>query len=97
MCFYFCLCFFGISSSTVGLKICEIIAGIKKCKSIMKKKEKKPDKIVTLAKSKLKRKEVLFSKVLFFSNISHEEFVLINDVLKGFYYMKEEIKNSNNK
>ena len=63
----------------------------------MKKKEKKPDKIVTLAKSKLKRKEVLFSKVLFFSNISHEEFVLINDVLKGFYYMKEEIKNSNNK
>ena len=29
-------------------------------------------------------------------NISHDEFVLINNALKEFY-MKEEIKNSNNK
>ena len=30
------------------------------------------------------------------SNISHNEFVLIDNMLKAFYDMKEEIKNSNN-
>ena len=41
----------GVTSSAIGLKICAIIAGIKKFKSIMKKK--KHDKIVLLAKTKL--------------------------------------------
>ena len=87
----------GIASSTIGLKICVITAGIKKYKSIIKKKKKKHDKIVLLAKSKLNSIEVLISKALIDSNISHDEFVLINNVLKEFYDMKEEIKNSNNK
>ena len=43
----------GITSFAIGLKICVITAGIKKRKSIMKKKRKKHDKIVSLAKSKL--------------------------------------------
>ena len=43
----------GITSSTIGLKIFAITAGIKKYKSIIKKKKKKHDKIVLLAKSKL--------------------------------------------
>ena len=43
----------GITSSAVGLKICAVAAGIKKYKSIIKKKEKKYDEIVLLAKSKL--------------------------------------------
>ena len=34
--------------------------------------------------------EVLISKVLIDSNISHDEFVLINNELKEFYDMKEE-------
>ena len=84
-----------------GLKICaeEIKknGGIKKYKSIIKKKKKKHDKIVLLAKSKVSSIEVLISKALTDSNISHEEFVLINNVLKEFYDMKEEIKNSDNK
>ena len=50
-----------------------------------------------LAKSKLNSIEVLISKALIDSNISHDEFVLINNVLKEFYDMKEEIQNSNNK
>ena len=87
----------GIASSTIGLKICVITAGIKKYKSIIKKKKKKHDKIVLLAKSKLNSIEVLISKALIDSNISHDEFVLINNVLKGFYDMKEEIKNYNDK
>ena len=87
----------GIASFTIGLKICVITAGIKKYKSIIKKKKKKHDKIVLLAKSKLNSIEVLISKALIDSNISHDEFVLINNVLKGFYDMKEEIKNYNDK
>ena len=49
-----------------------------------------------LAKSQLNRMEVLISKALIDSNISHNKFVLINNVLKEFYDMKEEIKDSNN-
>ena len=49
-----------------------------------------------LAKSKLCSIEVLITKALIDSNVSHDEFVLINNVLKEFDYMKEEIKNSNN-
>ena len=51
----------GITSSAVGLKNCAIAAGIKKYKSIIKKKKKKHDKIILLAKSKLKSIEVLIS------------------------------------
>ena len=46
-----------------------------------------------LAKSKLKRIEVLISKTLIDSVISHDEFVLINNVLKEYNKMKEEIEN----
>ena len=49
------------------------------------------------AKSQLNRIEVLISKALVNSSISHDEFVLINNVLKEFYYMKEKIKNYNKK
>ena len=83
----------GIASSTIGLKICVITAGIKKYKSIIKKKKKKHDKIVLLAKSKLNSIEVLISKALIDSVISHDEFVLINNVPKEYSEMKEEIKN----
>ena len=43
----------SIASSTVGLKVCVITAGVGKYKSIIKKKKKKHNKIVLLAKSKL--------------------------------------------
>ena len=85
----------GIASSTIGLKICVLTAGIKKYKSIIKEKKKMHDKIVLLAKSKLNSIEVLISKALIDSNISHDEFILINNELKEFYDTKEEIKNSN--
>ena len=53
----------------------------------------KHDKIVTLAKSTLNSIETLLSKALVDSNISHDEFVLINNMLKEYDNMKEEIKN----
>ena len=74
----------GITSSAVGLKICAITGEIKKYKSIIKKKKKKRDIIVLLAKSKLNNIEVLTSKALINSNISHHEFALINNVLKEY-------------
>ena len=61
------------------------------------KKKKKHYKIVLLAKSKLNRIEILISKALIDSNISQDEFISIYNVLKEFYDMKQEIKNSNNK
>ena len=45
-----------------------------------------------LTKSKLNNMDVLISKALIDSNISFDEFVLINNVLKE-YDMKEEINN----
>ena len=79
-----------ITSSATGLKFCVITAGIKKFKSINKKNKKEHDKRISLAKSKLNN-IVLISRALFDSNISHDELVLANNVLKEF--MKEEIKN----
>ena len=78
----------GITSSAIGLKICAIVAEIKKYKSIPKKKKKKHDKIVLLAKSELNVIEILISKALIDSVISHDEFVLINNVPKEYNEMK---------
>ena len=50
-----------------------------------------------LLKSKLKITEILISKALIDLNITHYKFVLTNNVLKEFYDMKKESKNSNNK
>ena len=84
----------GNTSPATGLKICVITAGIKEYKSINKNK-KKHDKIVLIAKSKLNSMEVLISKALIDLHFIHDEFVLINNVLKKFYDMKEENKNLN--
>ena len=65
--------------------MCAIAAGIKNCESIIKKKGKKHDKVVLLAKSKLNSIEVLIYKALIDSVINRDEFVLYNN-------MKEEIK-----
>ena len=50
-----------------------------------------------LAKSKLNSIEILISKVLIGFNISHDEYVLIHDVLKQYDNMKEETKKTNHK
>ena len=60
-------------SSAIGLKICVITTEINKYKSIIMKKKKKHVKIVMLAKSKLNSIELLISKALIDSVISHDE------------------------
>ena len=83
----------GITRSAVGTKICAITAGIKKYKSIVKKKKKKHDKIVLLGGNKFNTFEVLISKALIDSYISHDKFVSVNNVLREYCEMKEKIKN----
>ena len=83
----------GIASSAIGLKMCAIIEAIKNYKSIIKKKKNKNNKIVLLAKSKLNSIELLVSKALIDSVMTHNECVLINNVLKEYNETKQEIIN----
>ena len=101
--FNFCICFItfqflhllhtlpvgGITSFALGLNIFAIVAGIKNYKSIIKKKNKKYDKILLLGKDKLNTVEVLISKALIASYVSHEEFVSVSNVLKEYFEMKK--------
>ena len=82
----------GFTSSAIGLKICEITAGIKNYRSIIKKKKNRNDKIVLLSKTKLNTTEFLITKALTDSYISHYKLVLVNNVLKKFDDMKKVIK-----
>ena len=74
----------GITSSTIGLKICAIAAGVN---SLIKRKKKKHNKIVLSTKSK-NTMQVLISKTLIDSIISHDKFVLINNVQKEYGNLK---------
>ena len=46
-----------------------------------------------LGKDKLNTIEFLISKALIDSYISHDEFTSVNNVLREYYEMKQEIKN----
>ena len=58
-------------------------------KSIIEKNRNRYDKIALLAKTKWNTINVLISKALLDPDISHDEFVLVNDVLKKYNDMKE--------
>ena len=85
--------FIGITSFAIKLKVFAMASGIKKYKSIIKKKEKKHDKKILLATSKLNSTELVISKASINWNISHDKFVSMNNVLKEYDDMKEEIRN----
>ena len=63
-----------------------------KYKSIIKKNKKKHDKTVWLQKDELDTIEFLIYKTLIDSYITHDEFVSVNKVLRGYNEMSEEIK-----
>ena len=83
----------GITSSAVGIKICAMTTGIKKYKSIIKKKKKENDKIMLLGKDKLNTIEVTIFKALIDSYIIQGKFVSVNNLLRDY----NGIKNSNRK
>ena len=55
---------------------------MKNYKLIIKKKKKNHDKRVLLARSKLDIIEVLISKTLIDSGISHDKFIFMNNFIK---------------
>ena len=82
----------GVTSSAVELKFFVITEGVKKYKSIIKKKKKKYDKRVFLANSRWNSIEILISKTLIDWNITHDVIFSIVNVLKEYDDMKQEIK-----
>ena len=66
----------------------------KSIKEIIKKTKKKNDKINLLGKTRLDTIEVLSSKALINSHIFHNKFVSVNNVLRKYNEMKEEINNA---
>ena len=61
--------------------MCTLNAGIKKYKPIIKKKKKKDNSIVLLAKAKLNI-EILIFKASINLYINHDEIALVNNVLR---------------
>ena len=97
--FQYYICFIsaipiGITSAAVGIKTCVITVGIKKYKSIIKKKKTKYGKIVFLRKDKWNTIEVRISKALIDLHISHDEFVSINNVLREYFWNEKRNKKS---
>ena len=82
----------GITSSEATIKIWVITAETKNYKSIIKKRSK-CDKIVLLGRVKLNAMEVLISKDLIDSYITHDKFVSVNIVLREYNETKKEVKN----
>ena len=92
MCINFWFGFFDISKGI--LKVCAIAAGIKSHKTIIKKEKNKHGQIVLLAKNKLNTMKVLHFRAFFDSYIKYDDFVSVNNVLKEYDDMKEEMKKS---
>ena len=78
----------GITSSALELKIFVIAAGIKKFKSMIKR-EKKAWYNSIVSKLKIKRNRSLNFQVIIDLSTCHDEYVLINNVLKEYGNMKK--------
>ena len=67
---------------------------MKKLLKVTRKKKKKHNKIVMLAKSKLNSIETLMPQILIDLDISHEEFKTIVNEKNKYEQMKESIRNT---
>ena len=87
----------GIASAVFTI-IFSLITGIaKKLLNITKKKTKKHDKILMLAKSKLNSIETLISQALIDMEISHEEFITILNEKDKYEKVKNNLISKNEK
>ena len=82
----------GIASASFTLIFSLTTGIVKKLLSIARKKKKKHDKILMLAKSKLNSIETLISQALIDMEISHEEFIAIFKEKDKYKKMKENFK-----
>ena len=90
----------GIPIGLVGASLTVVFSlrtGIvRKLLNVTRKKKKKQNKIVMLAKSKLNSIEALVSQALIDLDISHEEFKIIVNEKEKYEQMKENIRNTKN-
>ena len=85
----------GIVSASFTLIFSQTTGIVKKLLDITRKKRKKYDKILMLAKSKLNSIDTLISQALIDMDTSHEEFVTILREKDRYEMMKENLKNKN--
>ena len=86
----------GIAGASLTL-ICTLATGIvKKMLNVTRKKKKKHDKIIALAKNKLSIVETLISELLVDFDISHDEYAKIIDEKVKYENNKEIIRSINN-
>ena len=85
----------GITSASFTLIFSLTTGIIKKLLSTTRKKTKKHDKILMLAKSKFNSIETLTSQVLNYMEVSHEEFIIIFKEKDRYEKMKENIRDKN--
>ena len=84
----------GLASASFTLAFSLTTGIIKKLLKITRKKKKKHNKIVMLAKSKLNSIETLMSQALIDLDISHEEFKTIVNEKEKYEAMKESVRNT---
>ena len=87
----------GIAGASFILIFSLTTGRVKKLQSITRNKEKKDDKNLMLAKSKLNSIETLVSQALIDMEISHEEFVPIFKEKDKYEKMKERVRNLSEK
>ena len=85
----------GIASASVTLVFSLTTRIMKKLLSMTRKKKKKHDQILMLAKSKFNSIETLISQALIDMDISHEEFIAIFKEKDRYEKMKENIRDEN--
>ena len=85
----------GIVSASFTLFFSLATGIVKKLLDITRKKKKKHDKILMLAKSKFNSIDTLISQALIDMDTSHEEFITILKETDRYEMMKENLKNKN--
>ena len=85
----------GIASASFTLIFSLTTGIIKKLLNITRKKKKRRDKILVLAKSKFNSIEILISQPWIHMDISHEEFITIFKEKDRYERMKENMKEKN--
>ena len=85
----------GIASASFTLIFSLTTGIVKKLLNITRKKKKKHDKILMLAKSKLNSIDTLISQTLIDMDISHEEFITILKKKDRYEMMKDNLRNKN--
>ena len=85
----------GIASASFALFFSLTTGIVKKLLDITRKKRKKHDETLMLAKSKFNSIDALISQALMDMDISHEEFITILKEKDGYEMMKKNLENNN--